>query len=67
LEAYIALRQAQPATAPALLTPAVDKLIGNLTRLKAMQAKASGNLISVLGNALKQQQLITQNAIKNMR
>ncbi len=65
LEGYIALRLAR--SAPATLTPAVDKLIGNLTRLKAMQAKASGNLITVLGNALKQQQMITQNAIKNMR
>jgi hypothetical protein len=67
LEAYIALKQAGAATPPAALTPAVDKLIANLTRLKTLQGRASGNLITVLGSALKQQQQITQNAIKNMR
>lgn len=67
LEEYIALKQSTPAAPPATLTPAVDKLINNLTRLKSLQGKASGKLITVLGDALKQQQQITQNAIKNMR
>ncbi len=67
LEAFIALKQANPPAAPAVLTPAVDRLINDLTRLKTLQGKASGNLITVLGSALKQQQQITQNAIKNMR
>lgn len=67
LEEYIALKQTAPTAPPATLTPAVDKLVNNLTRLKGLQGKASGKLITVLGDALKQQQQITQNAIKNMR
>jgi hypothetical protein len=63
LEAYIKAKQSNPAG----LTPAVDQLTKNLTQLKTLQAKAKGNLITVLGGALKQQQQVTQNAIKNMR
>lgn len=67
LEAFIALKLAKPAVAPSVMTPAVDQLTNHLMRLKTLQGKAKGNLISVLGGALKQQQQITQNAIKNMR
>lgn len=63
LEAYIKAKQGNPAA----LTPAVDQLTKNLTQLKSLQAKAKGNLITILGGALKQQQQVTQNAIKNMR
>jgi hypothetical protein len=67
LEAYIKLKLTTPPVAPVVMTPAVDLLVKNLTRLKTLQAQAQGNLITVLGGALKQQQQITQNAIKNMR
>jgi hypothetical protein len=67
LEAYIALKQTNPPVAPAVMTPAVDRLTKGLTQLKTLQGKATGNLITILGGALKQQQQITQNAIKNMR
>ena len=49
------------------MTPAVDRLVKNLTQLKLLQGKAKGKLITIIGGALKQQQQITQNAIKNMR
>jgi hypothetical protein len=67
LEAFIAIKQAYPPNAAEVMTPAVDKLVKDLGRLKSLQGKAKGNLVTILGGALKQQQQITQNAIKNMR
>ncbi len=67
LEAFIALKQTTPPVATTVMTPAVDQLVKNLSRLKALQGKAKGNLVTIIGGALKQQQQITQNAIKNMR
>jgi hypothetical protein len=67
LEAFIALKQANPPAAATQMTPAVDRLVKDLARMKALQGKAKGKLITIIGGALKQQQQITQNAIKNMR
>lgn len=67
LEAFIALKQTTPPVPATAMTPAVDRLVKNLTQLKLLQGKAKGKLITIIGGALKQQQQITQNAIKNMR
>ena len=67
LNDYIKLKQANPPATPTALTPVMDQLYKNLKQLKTLQSQATGSLTTVLGNALKQQQLITQNALKNMR
>ncbi|GEM_PF-3415879 len=67
LDAYIKLKQATPPAPPAQLTPVMDQLYKNLRDLKTLQGQAKGGLTTVLGNALREQQMITQTALKNMR
>jgi hypothetical protein len=67
LETFIKLKLSSPPSPASEMTPAVDQLAKNLGRLKTLQGKASGDVLTVLGGALKQQQQITQNALKNMR
>lgn len=65
LEKYISLKLA--AAPAAEITPVVDQLIKNLGLLRVLQGKATGNMLTVLGTALSQHSLATQNALKNMR
>jgi len=67
LEKFIQLKSSAPAPAPATLTPVVDQLTKDLTALRLLKGKASGNLASALGSALVQQNQVTQYALKNMR
>jgi hypothetical protein len=65
LEQYITLKlAAAPATQ---ITPVVDQLVKNLGLLRTLQGKATGDMLTVLGTALTQHNLATQNALKNMR
>lgn len=65
LEQYISLKLA--AAPAAQITPVVDQLIKNLGLLRVLQGKATGDMLTVLGTALTQHNLATQNALKNMR
>ncbi len=67
LEKFIQLKSSSPAAAPTTLTPAVDQLSKDLTALRLLKGKASGNLATVLGRALAQQNQVSQYALKNMR
>jgi len=67
LENFLQLKLASPAAAPTTLTPVVDQLIKDLTALRLLQGKASGNLATTLGTALAQHNLVCQTALKNMR
>lgn len=66
LERYLELKLATPATPPAKLTPAVDRLVKDLTALRKLRGKAKGPLANVLGTALAQHNQIAQTALKNM-
>lgn len=67
LENYLALKLASPPTPANKLTPAVDRLIKDLTELRKLRGKAKGSLANVLGDALTKHNEIAQTALKNMR
>lgn len=67
LEKYLTLKLASPATPAEQITPVVDQLYKDLLTLKALRSKATGGLATALANALSQENLITQNALANMR
>lgn len=65
LENFLNLKLA--GSPPEQVTPVVDQLSRDLLAMKSVRAKATGALGSALGNALSQQNLVTQNALANMR
>ncbi|MFA5083151.1 MAG: hypothetical protein WC474_11440 [Hydrogenophilaceae bacterium] len=65
LDQYLNLKLA--GSPPEQVTPVIDQLSRDLLAMKAVRAKATGGLATSLGNALSQQNQITQTALSNMR
>lgn len=65
LEQYLSLKLA--AAPAAKITPAVDQLAKSLGQLRTLRGQAQGDLLTVLGKALGEQNLVAQTALKNMR
>lgn len=67
LEQYLALKLANPATPPEMLTPVVDQLYKDLNAVRTLYSKSPKALITTFGAAYSQHNEAAQTALKNMR